>query len=264
MIIEIFGIIAGVASIFGIPLTIYFSRKSENNKYDEVRKDIVNVLAHQIGDGAKLDLFEIKAIIESKLREKKLKPGKIRIQEIIEDLISTITATPLLDGQQKKIYKDNLKRISLNLNFRKALIHISEQKVLLSGQTELPKLEGEIKYKVENISKLHQDEKVEFLRTHKLNYQTNETFINQEYRKNRLYFSFSTILSITASIVSVLGFSFSIKFLDNKILIYVAISILLGIIISLISNWFVRTRRRYTLENNDDEIIEFYGTNNEE
>lgn len=68
-----FQVIGSLASIGGVPLAIYLYIKSKEGKIDSVRREIVKLLSYQIGEGRNLKLFEIQTIINSKLREKKLR-----------------------------------------------------------------------------------------------------------------------------------------------------------------------------------------------
>ena len=56
---DFFSIIGTVASIGSIPLSIYLYIKSRENNIDKVKREIVKILSHQIGDRRQLTSFEI-------------------------------------------------------------------------------------------------------------------------------------------------------------------------------------------------------------
>lgn len=98
---EMLQIIGSIASIVSIPLAIYLFLKSRVQKYIDIRRDIVNRLSFQIGEGRKLTLFEIQSVIESRVRENRIKPNVIRPDEIIEDLVTITINSPMLEGARK-------------------------------------------------------------------------------------------------------------------------------------------------------------------
>jgi hypothetical protein len=98
---QILQIIGSVASIGSIPLAIYLFLKNAAEKHLAIRRDIVNRLSFQIGEGRDLSLFEIQAVIDSKIRESRIKPGTIRVHEIVEDLVTQTVNSPLLESAKK-------------------------------------------------------------------------------------------------------------------------------------------------------------------
>ncbi|MDQ1355325.1 MAG: hypothetical protein QG657_5635 [Acidobacteriota bacterium] len=98
---EMLQIIGSIASIVSIPLAIYLFLKSRAQKYIDIRKDIVNRLSFQIGEGRKLTLFEVQSVIESRVRENRIKPYVIRTDEIIEDLVTITINSPMLESARK-------------------------------------------------------------------------------------------------------------------------------------------------------------------
>ncbi|MFQ2173012.1 hypothetical protein ACK345_07515 [Aeromonas rivipollensis] len=89
---DVLSIIGSVASIASIPLAFYLYLKSQAEKFLGVRKDIVNRLAFQLGEGRTLTIFEVQAVIDARLRENRLKFGSIRPNEVIEDLVTETIA----------------------------------------------------------------------------------------------------------------------------------------------------------------------------
>lgn len=99
---EILQIIGSVASILGVPLAVYLYLKSQVQKYANVRREIVKRLSHQIGEGRTVGLFELNAVIESLVRENRLKRGSITGNSVIEDLIAETVSSPLLESGRKE------------------------------------------------------------------------------------------------------------------------------------------------------------------
>ena len=95
-------LIGSLASIVGVPLAVYLYLKGQVQKYAEVRREIVKRLSHQIGEGRSIGLFELNAIIDSLVREKRLRSGSISSNSVIEDLIAETVSSPLLDSAKKE------------------------------------------------------------------------------------------------------------------------------------------------------------------
>jgi len=108
---DLISIIGTIASVGSIPLAIYLYIKSKENTFDKVKRDIVRILSHQIGSGRQLTTFEIQAVINSKLRDNKINPVNISVDEIIEDLIAEVISNPLIDNEKKEFYLNNFKTI---------------------------------------------------------------------------------------------------------------------------------------------------------
>lgn len=101
MIGEFLQLIGSVASIVGVPLAIYLFLKGQVQKYANVRRDIVKRLSYQIGEGRKISSFELNAVIDSIVRENRLKKGSIPPSSVIEDLIAETVSSPLLESTRK-------------------------------------------------------------------------------------------------------------------------------------------------------------------
>ena len=110
---EFFQIIGSIASLIGIPLAIYLYLKSKEAKFDRLKKEIVKVLSYQIGDERLLTNFEIRTVINSVLRENRIKTDSITISEIVEDLVSEVMASPLINKDRKTQILNELKKIYL-------------------------------------------------------------------------------------------------------------------------------------------------------
>lgn len=108
---EILQIIGSVASILGVPLAIYLYLKSQVQKYAQVRREIVKRLSHQIGEGRTVGLFELRAVIDSLVRENRLRRGSITTNSIIEDLIAETVSSPLLESSRKETLINDLSEV---------------------------------------------------------------------------------------------------------------------------------------------------------
>lgn len=104
-------LIGSLASIIGVPLAIYLYLKGQVQKYAEVRRDIVKRLSHQIGEGRSIGLFELNAIIDSLVRDKRLKSGSISSNSVIEDLIAETVSSPLLESAKKESLIQELSQV---------------------------------------------------------------------------------------------------------------------------------------------------------
>ncbi|HFD4110555.1 TPA: hypothetical protein ACPVYA_004661, partial [Vibrio parahaemolyticus] len=98
---EVLQIVGSLASIVGIPLAVYLYIKSKAEKHFEVRREIVKRLSYQVGEGREISPFELNVIIDSLVREKKIKESVITPDSVIEDLTSEIVSSPLLDKNRK-------------------------------------------------------------------------------------------------------------------------------------------------------------------
>ncbi len=108
---DFFQIIGSIASLISVPLAIYLYLKSREAKFDRLKKDIVRTLSYQIGDERTLTTFEIKTVINSKLRENRIKIDSISVSEVIEDLVTETISSPLINKDRKTDILLNLKKI---------------------------------------------------------------------------------------------------------------------------------------------------------
>lgn len=110
---EFFQIIGSIASLISIPLAIYLYLKSREAKFDRLKKEIVKILSYQIGDERKVTPFEIKTVINSKLRENRIKTDSISVSEVTEDLVAEVIASPLINKDRKTEILQELRKIYL-------------------------------------------------------------------------------------------------------------------------------------------------------
>ncbi|MCG9232467.1 hypothetical protein L3X65_25475 [Vibrio diabolicus] len=108
---EFLQIVGSLASIVGIPLAVYLYFKGQAEKYFDVRRDIVKRLSYQVGEGREISQFELNAVIDSMVREKRLKQSSISANSVVEDLISETISSPLLDKARKHTLVMELQRL---------------------------------------------------------------------------------------------------------------------------------------------------------
>jgi len=106
--LQIFG---SIASIGGIPLAIFLYLRSREAKFSNLKREIVKILSYQIGEGRSLSTFEIRSVIDSKIREAGIKFNNLGVSEIVEDLVSETISSPMLESERKKDILSNLKSI---------------------------------------------------------------------------------------------------------------------------------------------------------
>jgi len=250
--LEIIGLINGIASIFSIPLAFYFDRKNELNKYENAKRRIIETLLHQIGSGQPLDLLGMKLIIDSKLREAGLRPGRISIQEIIADIYTNVTTNPLIESKQKSTYQQQIKKLGLSNTINNTIDSIRENKMLPSGE----KVDNEVIVKLEN---LDDKQKVEYLKEHRLLEIKNQvSYISNKKNQLRVFSMLSTFISILTAVASLFFYNdFLLKIKDtfSPILLYIILSVVIGIIITLFVSFYSKMRARR--DNHIDNMSDF-------
>lgn len=144
---DFFSIIGTIASIGSIPLSVYLYIKSKENSIDKVKREVVKILSHQIGDRRKLTTFEIQTVINSKARDAKINTFKISVNEIIEDLVSETISNPLLDKTIKESIIAELKGIYFK---GEVLVSIDKLEINTRPENELTD-EAEVEAEIKNI-----------------------------------------------------------------------------------------------------------------
>lgn len=76
-----------------------------------MRREIVKRLLYQIGEGRTVGLFELRAVIDSLVRENRLRSGSITTNSIIEDLIAETVSSPLLESSRKETLVTELSEV---------------------------------------------------------------------------------------------------------------------------------------------------------
>jgi hypothetical protein len=108
---DFFSIIGSIASIGSIPLAIFLYFKSREAKFEKVGREIVRIISFQVGENRELTTFELQTVINSKLRENRIKEGSISIGEVIEDLAAETISNPLLESIRKETILNNLRKL---------------------------------------------------------------------------------------------------------------------------------------------------------
>ncbi|MCB0495919.1 MAG: hypothetical protein KDC79_07270 [Cyclobacteriaceae bacterium] len=114
---EFFQFIGSIASLISIPLAIFLFLKSKEGQFDKIKKEIIKILSHQIGEERKVSSFEIESVINSKLREARMKTDSLTVEEIVEDLVSETISSPLIDKARKDEILKDLKAIIMREDF---------------------------------------------------------------------------------------------------------------------------------------------------
>ena len=228
---EILQIIGSVASIAGIPLAIYLFLRSQEQKYVDVRKDIVNRLSFQIGEGRQLSIFEVQAMISSKVRQNRIRYGLISTDQVVEDLVTEIINSPLLESNRKEEVITQLRELhSLGKLYRlvSADSSIFEKfSLFLKQTTDQPEESEQLEVTLaEDIKDTKKNEEIE---------------VSQKFLF--LTVLMSLIVAIVSSLVGASEFLSSSDFLSS---IYkrvqeneIEFNVLVGFIISIISVFFV-------------------------
>jgi len=108
---QVLSLLGTIASLGAIPLSIYIYLKSKEARFDKIKKEIVKTLSYQIGEEREITAFEIQTVINSKLRDNRFKTNTIKIDEIVEDLVSETISSPMIDRNRKKIIINDLKNV---------------------------------------------------------------------------------------------------------------------------------------------------------
>lgn len=186
---DFFSIIGTIASIGSIPLSFYLFIKSKENSVDKVKRDIVKILSHQIGDRRQLTTFEIQTVINSKTRETKIDNDKITVNYIIEDLVSETISNPLLEKTIKETIISELKKIYFKSELLTSIDNIEfETRSKIDSETNDANIEREIKNIIEKRNQI--DDLLK--ERHKKIFRTSE--------------SFAIIATITTALASFLTF----------------------------------------------------------
>lgn len=183
---DFISIIGTIASVGGIPLAIYLFIRSKEANQDKVKREIVRILSHQIGDGRELSAFEIQAVINSKLRENKLKPDLIDVNEVIEDLITEIISNPLIENDKKNFYLQNFNKIFTKSKLYQVIENLSLDEEIL----KLPEPEKE-RYLEKEVKELMESQKEV------------AEIIKSEKEKSRISNKTSTLFGFIAAITTV-------------------------------------------------------------
>lgn len=106
-----FQTIAALASIFSIPLAIYYAHKTANATSEKARLDIIKTLSYRLSATTSLSADDIKSVYHSKLREHKIKKANFSIYDIVNDLKTDVMSNAFLENQIKNDILYNLSNV---------------------------------------------------------------------------------------------------------------------------------------------------------
>lgn len=186
---EILTIIGTIASVGSVPLSIFLYLKSREEKVDKVKREVVKILSHQIGEQREFTTFEIQTVINSKSRESKIDTEKITVEEIIEDLVSDTISNPLIDKEIKENILEELK----SSYFEGELLQTIDEIERLSRETN---------------QEINLEEKIRDLVSKRQSKELKEKIENIEQKRKRYSESFAligAIMTILATVITLLG-----------------------------------------------------------
>ncbi|MCD8423593.1 hypothetical protein [Tenacibaculum finnmarkense] len=231
---EILSIIGTIASVGSVPLSIFLYLKSREEKVDKVKRDVVRILSHQIGEQRELTTFEIQTVINSKSRENKIDTAKITIEEIVEDLVSDTISNPLLDKQIKENIITELKAIYFKGKLFETIDELEKSSRTAENDTAT-------------------EEKIKELILQRQTEELKNKIEKTEYKRKRLsesYAMIAAIMTLGATIFTLMGkerydkvFSYPLYEFLEKNDFYIAM--FTSIIAAVISSLFLGLRRKF-------------------
>ncbi len=255
------GIIGSIASLIGLPLGYYWFKKSRYDKRVEIKDKIIRTIKSFYGQDQKLTFDQLESIIRDKLSRAGFNESLISTQEILDALTTNIIEEPLLYPKVKKEILFDLKRLETSQKINKLLTY--NQKYLGSGKkgTDVGEVANEIR-------------KVSFEDPYYAEKLMNEKF-KIEFNKSSFAISPSTYSFLYISLIFIGGLlSIIVLFtvidkIDNRHLgnlILVGVSILIGILSSLIYDMISRkfSRNETKKEFGEIEDIEYIEISNKE
>jgi len=217
---EILQIVGSVASIGSIPLAIYLYLKSQAEKYLTIRRDIVNRLSFQIGEGRKLTLFEIQAVIATKVRESRIKSNVIMPDEIVEDLVTETINSPLLERAKKEEIVTNLGELH---SLSKLYILVSSETSIFSNFLEfLKESKPDTDTETDKIKKALERETIEVRK--KENLDTPELFAR-----------LAAVIALVASMITIFDLTTAFKIIPKLFNSELLTSMSLGMVASIVA-----------------------------
>ena len=224
-----------IASIGSIPLAIYIYIKTKEVSFEKVKREVVRILLYQFGENRELTTFELQTVINSKLRENRLKDGAIVIVEIVEDLVAETISNPLIDNKKKELILENLR----GLYYKSNLFEVVEKLNKDSSQQD-------IENKVKDII-TQKDQMVKDMANLK------EQKIRAQERYSNYFALISILATITVGIISIIS-EFKWKailepFNDLSTKDSFLINLLLGVFVSSVAGLFSTILRNIIIKN---------------
>lgn len=109
----VLNLLGSIASIGAIPLSIYLYLRAREEKIANARREIVRILSYQLGEARPVTLFEVESVIQSVLRNRRLKLDAITPSEVVNDLVTETISNPMLVPQRKQVILTELERALL-------------------------------------------------------------------------------------------------------------------------------------------------------
>lgn len=244
---QILTLLGTVASLGGIPLSIYLYLKSKEAKFDKIKKEIVRTLSYQIGEEREITAFEIQTVINSKLRENRFKTNSVNMDEIVEDLVSETMSSPMIDRNRKKVILENLKNIYVKGEILEKLDSIK-----FTGEEKITWENLEPKIKDLVASRKGLDEKIRSLEENR----------EKSYERISTWFAMiAAVLTTVAGIVNFVSKDIFQKLFEQlnqneetgKIIIAIAMGLITTLISGLLTTILKRTQSREKYKNKDDK-----------
>lgn len=113
---DMFQVLASMASIISIPLAIYFARKNNNTTSEKARLDIIKTLSYRLSSTHTLTYEDIDAVYKSKLREHEIVHAQFNQEDILNDLKSDIMSNAFLENDVRNKILYNLSSIEFTNN----------------------------------------------------------------------------------------------------------------------------------------------------
>lgn len=109
---DIFQILASIASIISIPLAIHYARKNNSTTSEKARLDIIKTLSYRLSATHALTHEDIDSVYKSKLREHEIINAKFTQEDILNDLRADIMSNAFLDNDIRNKILYNLSEIN--------------------------------------------------------------------------------------------------------------------------------------------------------
>lgn len=109
---DIFQILASIASIISIPLAIHYARKNNSTTSEKARLDIIKTLSYRLSATHALTHEDIDSVYKSKLREHEIVNAQFTQEDILNDLRADIMSNAFLDNDIRNKILYNLSEIN--------------------------------------------------------------------------------------------------------------------------------------------------------
>ncbi|MDP1881066.1 MAG: hypothetical protein Q8K60_09035 [Parachlamydiaceae bacterium] len=224
-------ILGSIASIGSIPLAIFIYIRSREVKFYRIKQEIVKILSYQIGEGRSLSVFEISAVISSKVRENSIKNNAIEVYDIIEDLVSETIASPMLESERKKEIISNLESL-----------HTKDKLSIIQTKPILGKIDTSENPNNQKTNRNFGDN-INISDTHSISMKENISKFNYTSKLSERFAVIASVMTIIALIITVFGekvilVSLSTFFNENLEIVKISLSLIVGLIAAFATFFF--------------------------